>query len=165
MFWNRKIKVTPSELASQFMIEFIDKPIFQIPEGVQVSPETESAVNAKARLFQFACVMMAVMAEEQKSLVFKPVRTELERLFFPPTFSQGANMLDEVRTAMLDLNDLMTPREKPHHLTWALKWFASAGFDESNPVNLHTFSMRWMSFFTTSVKALRSFEIVEEPSR
>jgi hypothetical protein len=162
MFWDRRTKVSPAVLAQQFMVEFVDKPIYQIPEGIQVPPETVAAINSKARLFQFACVMMAVMVEEQKSRAYTPLRTELERLFLPPTFAQGANMLDELRTAMRDLNDLMTPRQKPHHLSWSLRWFASAGLDESNPVNLHTFAMRWMSFFSISVKALQSFRIVQD---
>jgi len=67
-------------------------------------------------------------------------------------------MLDELRSAMSSLSDLMTPWQKPHHLSWSLKWFESVGIDESNPVVLHSFGMRCMAHFTTSVEALKKFK-------
>ena len=154
------MKVEAAVLAGQFMAEFVDKPIHELRPEAQAGPEAISAYNAKLRLFQFACVLLAVMNEEQKSAEYTPLRTELERQFLPPTFAQGANMLGELRSAMSSLADLLTPRENPHHLTWSLKWFESVGIEESNPVVLHSFGSRWMNFFTTSSKAVKSFKPV-----
>jgi hypothetical protein len=157
MFWDKRIKVAAAVLAEQLMIEFVDKPMFALPPERQPAAEAIAALQAKLRLFQFAVVLLAVMTEERKSIEYAPLRIELERLFLPPTFAQGANMLDELRSAMAALSDLMTPRENPHHLSWSLKWFESVGIDESNPVVLHSFGMHCMAHFTTSVEALNKF--------
>jgi hypothetical protein len=144
-------------LAEQFMAEFVDKPIHELRSEMQATPEAIVAYNAKLRFFQFATVLLAVMNEEHKNPEYSPIRTELERQFLPPTFARGANVFDEIRSAMTSLSDLMTPRENPHHLTWSLKWFESVGIEENNPVVLHSFGTRWLAFFTTLTKALRSF--------
>lgn len=158
MFWDKRIEVKAAVLAEQFMIEFVDKPMFALPPERQPTTEAIAALQAKLRLYQFAAVLLAVMTEEQKSAEYAPLRTELERRFLPPTFAQGANMLDELRSAMASLSDLMTPRQNPHHLSWSLKWFESVGIDESNPVVLHSFGMHCMAHFTTSVEALKKFK-------
>lgn len=152
------MKLKPEVLAFSLMKNFVENPINKIPEEMQAPAEVVAAFNAKTRLYQFATVLMAVMNEEQNDQNFSPVRTELERLFLPPTFKQGANMLDELRSAMMDLSNLMTPREKPHHLSWARDWFASTGLDENNPEILHYFSVRWLDFFATITKAIKTFK-------
>ncbi len=158
MFWDKKIKLTPEQLASSLMKHFVENPINKIPAEMQAPAEVVAAFDAKTRLYQFAMVLMAVMNEEQTDRHFSPVRTELERLFLPPTFQQGANMLDELRSAMMDLSNLMTPREKPHYFSWARDWFASTGLDESNPETLAYFSIRWLDYFATICKAIKTFK-------
>ena len=145
MFWDKRIEVKAAVLAEQLMIEFVDKPMFALPPERHPTTEALAALQAKLRLYQFAAVLLAVMTEEQKSAEYAPLRTELERRFLPPTFAQGANMLDELRSAMASLSDLMTPRQNPHHLSWSLKWLESVGIDESNPVVLHSFGMHCLS--------------------
>ena len=158
MFGDKRIKLKPDELAALLMKHFVESPINKIPEQMQAPAEVIAAFDAKTRLYQFATVLMAVMNEEQSDRHFCPVRTELERLFLPPTFQQGGNMLDELRSAMMDLSNLMTPREKPHHLSWARDWFASTGLDESNPETLSYFSIRWLDYFATICKAIKTFK-------
>ena len=161
MFWKRKLKVKANVLADTILAEFVDKPISSAIEQMHIkadAPEVVAALNAKLRLYQFASVLLAVLNEEQKNKSYSPVRELLERNFFPPSFSQGANMLDEVKCAMRDLDELFTPSDKPRPLSWACKWLSTVGVDESNPVTLHLFTLHWLDHFIAINKSLQRFK-------
>ena len=157
MFWRRRIKVEAATLAKTIFAEFIDKPFYSLPEEVSVTPEAEAALWAKLRLYQYASVLLAVLNEEHTNPDYLSVRVHMERTLLPPTFSQGANMLDEIRSAMKDLGDLLTPIDKPQAMSWAVRWFNSVGIDESNPVRLGMFALHWPSHFTAAAQSLRRF--------
>ena len=163
MFWKRKLKVKANVLADTILAEFVDKPISTTIEQMHIkagAPEIISALNAKFRLYQFAAVLLAVLNEETKNKDYSPVREHLERSFFPPSFSQGANMLGEVKCAMRDLDELFTPSDKPRSLSWACKWLSTVGVDESNPATLHLFTLRWLDHFIAINKSLQRFKPV-----
>jgi hypothetical protein len=67
-------------------------------------------------------------------------------------------MLDEVRCAMRDLAELITPDGKPRHLSWASKWLNTVGIDESNPAALHLFALHWTEHFITVNKSIKLFD-------
>jgi hypothetical protein len=161
MFWKRKLKVQPAVLADGLIAEFIEKPLYELAPEKQISSEARMALNSKLKLYQSACVLLAVLNEENKNAAYSPVREHLEKNFFPATFAQGANMLDEVRCAMRDLDELFTPKDKqnPMSFSWARKWFSTVGIDESNPVTLSLFVFNWTEHFIAIKKAFKRFII------
>lgn len=46
---------------------------------------------------------------------------------------------------MKDLAGLLTPRDDPY-LSWARRWFAKIGYDETNPITLGVFLAFWMDW-------------------
>ncbi len=158
MFWKRKIRVQSIVLADGLITEFIKKPLYELPNEKQISFESKVAFDSKLKLYQFACVLLAVLNEENKNTAFSPVRKHLEENFFPPTFKQGANLLDEVRFAMRDLDELFTPKEKPQPMSWAHKWFSTVAIDEGNPVTLGMFALHWTEHFIAINKSLQRFK-------
>lgn len=160
MFWNRKLRVKPIVLADGLIAEFIDKPLYQLAPEKQISSEASLAFNSKLKLYQFACVLLAVLKKESKNAAYSPVRDHLEKKFFPATFAQGANMLDEVRCAMRDLDELFTPKDKPQYMPWACKWFSTVGIDENNPVTLSLFVFSWTDHFIAINKSFERFTVV-----
>jgi hypothetical protein len=160
MFWKRKLKVKSIVFADGLINEFIEKPIYELAPEKQISSEARLALNSKLKLYQFACVLLAVLNEESKNAAYSPVREHLEKNFFPATFAQGSNMLDEVRCAMRDLDELFTPKGNPPYMSWACKWFTTVGIDENNPATLTLFVFNWTEHFIAVNKAFQRFTIV-----
>jgi hypothetical protein len=78
MFGKRKISVKPLVLADGLITEFIDKPLYELPQEKQITQEARSAFNSKLKLYQFACVLLAILNEESKNATYSPVREYLD---------------------------------------------------------------------------------------
>ncbi|HAF15680.1 MAG TPA: hypothetical protein DCK99_18690 [Blastocatellia bacterium] len=160
MFWNRKPKVRPQELAETLFTELIQKTLCSVPAGVHIEPAAIPAIEAKQRLYQFASILLAVLNEARNNPKFTLVQEHLERLFFPPSAQQGMNIFGEVRDAMTDLNELITPQEQHRPMSWARNWLASASVDETNPATLDLFATGWMDYYIMVTKSLKQFNLV-----
>ena len=67
MFWNRKLEVKAIVLAETMVAEFVEKPLYQLPEEKPISSEASLAFKSKLRLYQFACVLLAILNEERRN--------------------------------------------------------------------------------------------------
>jgi hypothetical protein len=129
-------------------------------ETLNIDIDVSSPSGRKLLLYQYASVLIAVLGAEHRDKTFLPVRVHLERHFFPPSFAQGADLLDEVRSAMRDLGVLIQPEVPRRELSWARRWLSSVGIQEDNPATLAMFAHRWPAHFATVVEALRHFRPV-----
>jgi hypothetical protein len=159
MFWKRKHRVRADELATSLFNEFVQRPIGW-DETLQIDTSITSESGRKVRLYQFASVLLAVLDAERRDAAFSPVRECLERHFFPPTFTEGAELLEEVRHAMKDLTELIQPDGQPRPMSWAVRWLSDVGIQQDNPATLMMFVFRWPSHFATVLEALREFKPV-----
>jgi hypothetical protein len=69
-------------------------------------------------------------------------------------------VLDEIRFAMRDLDELFTPKGKLQPMSWACNWFSTVAIDESNPVALGLFALHWTEHFIAINKSLQRFKLV-----
>ena len=51
MFWDKRIKLKPDELAASLMEHFVENPINKIPAEMQAPAEVVAAFDAKTRLY------------------------------------------------------------------------------------------------------------------
>lgn len=160
MFWKRKHKVEATELAQSLLNEFVDKIVGDVAKDLRLDAVTTARYKAKTRLYQLAAVLMAVMGEERRNPRFLAVREHLERNVFPSSPDEGARPLEEVRTAMLDLNNLITPPGQQREMSWARAWLQDIGLEETNPVTLALFATHWLDYYIIVVDALREFKLV-----
>jgi hypothetical protein len=159
MFGKRKLRVQAEELAASLFDEFVQRQI-GFDESLKIDKGVASPTRQKLHLYQFASVMLAVLNAERADTAFSPVRQGLERRYFPSTFSEGAEHLQDVKRAMKDLTDLIQPNGQPRPMTWAMRWLSDVGIQQDNPATLMMFALRWPSHFTTVAEALREFDPV-----
>src|ERR1051325_209602 len=160
MFWKRRMTIKPLVLAETLFTELIQKRHCDVPAETRIEPAAVPAIEAKIRLYQFASVLLAVLNEAHSRPAFLSVQQHLEQLYFPPTLDQGMDTLLDVRRAMKDLGDLLTPQEHHPQMLWARNWLASAGVDERNPIRCALFAMKWLDYYITVTKSLKDFNPV-----
>ena len=96
------------------------------------------------------------MVEEEQNERFGMVREILEGKLLPA--SPDLTILNEIRTAGGHLAELLSPTGNPREMSWAMKWLDDVGIDESNPVTLALFSMKWIDSYVAIVKFLRIYK-------
>ena len=181
MFWKRKMTIKPQVLAQILFTELIQrkhcdwhpaKPgaVERLGNELWVRSSTVPALDAKIRLYQFTCILLAVINAAQTKPNFIPVREHLERLFFPPTPQQGVDVLLHVRGAIADISELLSTQQGQQHATpstkggasmfWAHNWLSTVGVEESNPVTLSLFALNWMDYYITASNSLNDFNPV-----
>ena len=143
------------ELAGVLLTEFILLP--ETERIIQIGANAEELYQAKVRLYRLALVLMGLTLREQKSVHAAKVRQSLERLIFSVDKSEAESFLTSLRFAMMQLDELLHPKETPKDMTWAMDWLKDIGIDESNPVSLALFSLKWMEHYTAVVKSIDSF--------
>src|SRR6266568_5660193 len=107
MFWKRKHKVAPAELAEALLNEFIRGETGDPMKNLTLDAPAASRFHEKAYLYKLGAVLLSLAREEQKDSRFSAVRAEFERRVFPPTPEQGAALLAEIKNAMQDLSALL----------------------------------------------------------
>jgi len=159
-------KINPKVLAETLFTEAIQKKHCDIPPEVDISSAAIPAINAKIQLYQFTCVLLAIITTASTKPEFSPVQNHLERLFFPPIPQEGTGILLDVRGAMSDLSNLLTTSEEDRttkagkSMFWARDWLSRVGVEENNPVTLALFALKWMDFYTTIRDSLNDFNPV-----
>jgi hypothetical protein len=157
VFSKRKVRAPADILARTLFDEFVEKQIPETRELLSGDAKTHPMLDSQIKLYQFASVLLAVLDAERRNKAFTPVRESLERCFFPPSFAEGATVLDELRHAMSDLASLIQPDGEPRPESWARSWLARVGIDESNPATLLLFAIRWPDHYVAVAKSLREF--------
>jgi hypothetical protein len=147
-------------LAETLFTELIQKQHCDIPAEIHIEPAAIPAIEAKIRLYQFSSILLAVLKEARSKPAFVAVQDYLEQLFFPPTAQQGMDILLDVRGAMKDLSELLTPQERHPQMLWARNWLAGVGVDETNPASLALFALNWMDYYIMVTKSLEEFNPV-----
>jgi len=104
--------VEPTVLAQSLVEEFVEKIVVDAANDLHLDAETTARYETKIRLYQLAAVLMALFGEERKNRRFIAVREHFERNIFASSPDQGSQLLREVKTAMRDLNDVLTPAER-----------------------------------------------------
>ena len=160
MFWTWRKRVPAQTIANELLLQMCSGDLKDSLKYMTVTPESKTAAAAKTQLYQFACLLLAVLSEEQRVRQYSSVRVYLEAHFFPPSAGQGINILGEVKAAMDDISHLLDPNKKQHQMRWSMKWLASVGIDESNPATLALFAIRWLAHFSAVSKVLRRFKPV-----
>jgi hypothetical protein len=155
-----KKRIRADVMASCLFDEFVKRPIHGAAEVFQIDVDVGSPSGRKLFLYQFASVMLAVLEAEQRDKEFLRVRDWLERQIFPPSFAQGADLLNEIRPAMRELAGLLEPDGQTSPLSWALRWVVSVGIEQHDLVTLHMFAMRWLDHYILVAKSLRGFRPV-----
>jgi len=151
------MKIKPQVLAETLFAELIQKKYCSLPAGVQVERTAIPVIETKIRLYQFSSIMLAVLNAAEKTPTFSLVQQYLEQLYFPPTLQQGVNILLDVRSAMKDLGNLLTPQEQQSQMLWARNWLLSVDVDERNPATLAVFALSWMDYYITVAESLKDF--------
>lgn len=148
----------PTVLAESLVDEHVRKIVVDVAKDLHLDAATRARYETKMKLYQFTSVLMALMVEEQKNPRFHAVRDHFERNFFPPSPKQGAQRLAEVKKAMWDLNDLLSPAGRQGKETlWARAWLQDIGIDETNPVTFILIEHHWISYYVSVTKTLREF--------
>jgi len=157
MLWKRKVKAPADEIAAELFQQFVEQSTVSLPEGAPSECDDRAFLDEQLRLYRFASVLLAVLDAERRDSHFSAVREGLERRFLPPTYADGAALLEELREAM---SQLVQPLGEPKPLTWALRWFERARAHETNPALLDIFAIQWMDHFVAVAGALREFNPV-----
>jgi hypothetical protein len=99
-------------------------------------------------LYREALVLFALVGQSHADPLFVPVLREYEHVLFPngPEEAVRSGRFQAVKDAMKDITDLLTPRDDPY-LSWAPRWFAGIGHDETNPITLGVFLVVWMDWY------------------
>src|SRR5947209_2600724 len=111
--FKRKHKVNPTELARVLLNEFVNNTTLEAKPRLRMEVDKESYYRAKSRLYRIALVLLALMSEEQKNPQFSKVKESLEVLVFPESQEEGMLFLEEIKSAMRHLSELLFPAEKP----------------------------------------------------
>jgi hypothetical protein len=141
----------------------------RLPNQLWIDPADIPAFDAKIQLYQFTCILLAVLKAAQTNTTFIAVQEHFERLAFPPTPQQGIDILFEVRGAMKDLDALLTIEEqdRTHSSTkagrsmfWARDCLSAIRVEESNPVTLSLFASGWMDYYIMATQSLGELQPV-----
>ena len=161
--------IKPQVLAETLFTELVLKKHCEVPPEVRMAAATVVAVDAKIRHYQFASVLMALIAMAQSKPEFLSVQEHFERLYFPPTPEQGYDVLLDVRSAMNDVGGLLIVTDDDvtncdskagKSMFWARNWLSSVGIEEHNPVTLALFSWKWMDYYVMVNNLLKEFNPV-----
>lgn len=148
----------PSDLADILFEELVEPQHIYDPNLVMGELAAKNYEN-KARIYQLAAVMIALMSAGQESGYFQQVRESLEKRVFPPTATSNAlDLVTCLRDAMADLSKLLFPTNPKNQLSWARAWFSEIGLDQSNPITLSRHSMQCTDFFINARDALSKFQ-------
>ena len=167
MFWNKKSKgkqkIKPTVLAQILYDEFVCDSSISRNTKLRISQGAASSFQNKAKLYQFSCVLIALLQAEQENQKFRQVRAHLEAIYHlsstiePSTTTQS---LPDVQSAMSEIVGLNRPVEESKYFTWARGWLEAVDVEEYNPVELHLFAMRWINFLIMAIDALAKFDLV-----
>jgi len=126
------------------------------------NPGTRERYETKRATYRAACLLMAVLAEEQRNPKFALVREAFEREVLPAVPSVEANAtVGQLKAAMGDLANLIDATERQQAVSWAHNWLLDAAADETNPVCLTLFASWWMNYYVSIVDSLRDFDPTE----
>jgi hypothetical protein len=157
MFWKRKHKVAPAELAEALLNEFIRGATGDPMKHLALDPLAAGRFREKSDRYKLGSVLLALAREEQKDPRFSAVREELERHAFPSTPEEGA-ALAGIKSAMHDLSALLFPDSQRREMSWARNWLLDIGIDETNPATLTLIATYWLDYHIVASKALQSFK-------
>ena len=118
-----------------------------IPNAYNLPEAVHNAFRAKVLLYREALILFALVGKSHADPLFVPALREYEHILFQagPEEAVRSGRFQAVRDAMKDITDLLTPRDDPY-LSWARRWFAGIGHDETNPITLGVFLCFWMDW-------------------
>jgi hypothetical protein len=155
MFIKRKTKVTCDELASLLIDESIMTPHVS-PLRDDLSNLQLAAFSKRVITYQQAFVIVGLGTYDKTRSGFGRVGISIRggmRSF------RNAPTDMEVGRAAFDTVKLIESAAKPY--TWARKWYAAIGVDESNPAVLGHLASQWLQFHETVLKSLRMFDLTD----
>ena len=119
-----------------------------IPNAYNLPEAVHNAFRAKVLLYREALILFALVGKSHADPLFVPALREYEHILFQagPEEAVRSGRFQAVRDAMKDITDLLTPRDDPY-LSWARRWFAGIGHDETNPITLGVFLCFWMDWY------------------
>ena len=156
---QRKHKVNATELAQVLLNDFVNNTTLDAKPNLTMEADKESYYRAKSRIYRVALVLIALISEEQQDPQFSKVKESLEVLVFPEAQEEGILFLEEIKSAMRHLSELLFPAEQPREMSWALNWLHGIDIEETNPVTLSLFAMRWMDSYVMIKETLGEFNL------
>jgi hypothetical protein len=153
---KRRLKLDPiplAEMLHQILAEE-DTP-HSIPNAYNLPEAVHNSFRAKVLLYREALILFALVGQSHADPLYVPALREYERILFRdgPEDAVRSGRLQAVRDAMKDIADLLTPRDDPY-LSWARRWFAEIGHDETNPITLGVFLCFWMDWYKAVLTGL-----------
>lgn len=154
-----QVILSPTDLADILFKEMVEQPHIQGTNLAMDKLATQNFQN-KAKIYQVAAVIMAIMSAAEKNKDFNKVRDALEKLIFPPAATPAAlDLVSYLRIAMADLSKLLFSANPLNQMSWAHAWLHEIGVEESNPVTLSLFAMQCMDYFINAREALGKFQL------
>ncbi|MHB1992476.1 hypothetical protein [Metallibacterium scheffleri] len=155
----QRFTLSASDMAALLVDEMIDNQHIHA-HHLKMDEDTSGKFKDKARLYQVAAVLMAIMSAEQQNKELKRVKDEFENLIFSlnPT-PASVYFVSKIRDAMMDLQSLLYPKNPGASMSWARAWLHGVNIDESNPASLGIFSMQYIDFYICVRKALANAEL------
>jgi len=148
---KRSLGISPILLADLLYQNWVEEDNPQAaPEQYQLPEAVHERFRQKVFLYREANVLSALLIWAKQDLLFEQPLQEYERILFPqsPRTPAGAARLQAVKAAMGDLQDLIRLNEqRSGEFTWARKWFADIGHDETNPETLVQLSLLWLRHY------------------
>lgn len=161
MVWKRKQRISAGDLASLLFEECVENQnqIIRMPRS-DMDERFAQAFSEKARLYQLAAVMLALLISERVISNFTHVKRALESMTFPARPNDiSDDLLSSLREAMSVLNQLISATsEERIQLSWARSWLGDIGIEESNPVVLYQVACQWMDFYIFLHDVLKKFD-------
>ena len=159
LFNPGKVKSPPDDIASDLLSEVVENEELAHPTEVTMSEEQRRQYVSRCKLYRFALVLMTLLNEEKTNPKVLHVRQSIEQRVFGLPDDQSRALLDQVQSAMSDLQALLAPTGKPKELSWARSWFQEMNVEADNPVDLAFFASCWMDQYVAVTETLRDFEI------
>lgn len=155
---DKRKKKSAAGIAALLFKSFVEDDEYSIrPESYSVPPELASKFRDESRLYREAIVLLALSTQAGKEKAYEKVLHHYERLILPHRFSEEAlRRLDDMNTAMADLNRLLQPGDRETYsgrkIMWAMEWLKRIGYEQSDAIVLWRFSHWWTSTYVTVCK-------------
>ena len=155
--FSKKIKSESEDIAQALLDEFIfSKELYKHPYS-KIDESYKIIFENEINIYQKATALIVLISKAENDSNFTKVRDSFEALIFPKSQDEEPNNFDQIKSAMLKLNDLFFNKDCKR-FTWARTWLENIGIHETNPASLTQFSLFWMNSFIAVSDALDKFE-------
>jgi len=151
---DKRKKLPATEIAANLFQAFVvDDAV--VPEMYETPPDFAAKFIEQHRLYREAAVTFVLGNQASKEEPYRQVLDAFDLFIFPhDPIASGSQKLDDLRTAVDGLDQLVRANENGASIAWASDWFKRIGVEQCNPLVLFQFSYWWKINYITISKVV-----------